>query len=365
MTNTLNRVFTSQDSLVEPERNNWNLIRLILAFLVVYGHSYALFKNRGEVDFLAKYLARNISYSGEIAVVCFFFVSGLLVTQSIIKSQSPQAFLIHRFFRIFPALFVLLLFSISIVIPVISDHLALKSSLKYLLLNSSLVTNDYSVGSVFANNHYPSVVNGSLWTLPNEVRCYVFILVIVILCSYLNRLKIALILIICIFYLVYQPLMVPFIGSNNLTSGNTLYVTNSIFFLLGCLACIGRLGKLSSFVLLILSFATYGFWTLHRAHHLIFFLFLVLLISGITNNRYFCKIRINFDISYGVYLYGFLLEQTIAHYFPNMTPLPGFFVSSIFTTIVALISWGVVEKRCIRLAKKLSLRFEAIKTNAS
>ncbi|HAV2260203.1 TPA: hypothetical protein JHK42_005380, partial [Raoultella ornithinolytica] len=60
-------------------------------------------------------------------------------------------------------------------------------------------------------------------------------------------------------------------------------------------------------------------------------------------------IKGRFDISYGVYIYAFPVQQIISNYIPNQFII-SILLSIITTTTLALISWFAVERRF--LAKK-------------
>jgi peptidoglycan/LPS O-acetylase OafA/YrhL len=85
--------------------NSYNAIRFFLAASVIYSHSFALTKAAGYVDYADRYLYPvNLSLGG-LAVDCFFFLSGLFVTQSFYRDPSPINFAIRRFCRVWPGLF--------------------------------------------------------------------------------------------------------------------------------------------------------------------------------------------------------------------------------------------------------------------
>lgn len=53
------------------------------------------------------------------------------------------------------------------------------------------------------------------------------------------------------------------------------------------------------------------------------------------------------DLSYGIYIYGFLVQQIIMNYF-NLTPVE-LMVSSLMMTIVpAYLSWHLVESKALK-----------------
>jgi peptidoglycan/LPS O-acetylase OafA/YrhL len=95
--------------------NNFDILRLIAALAVIAGHAYAIAPQPPLQDGIAQIL--HFDYSRSLAVKFFFFLSGLLVTNSIISNSNPFQFLTKRAFRIFPALFVCLLIAVFIIGP--------------------------------------------------------------------------------------------------------------------------------------------------------------------------------------------------------------------------------------------------------
>ena len=119
------------------------------------------------------YLGYPGVYSGAIAVKVFFFISGLLVTNSLLQQKSPVAFVLGRFFRIWPALLVLLLVTALVVGPLCSglgwrEYFMHGDPYRYFWKNA-LLNSDARLPGVFAHNPLPNLVNGALWTLSYEV----------------------------------------------------------------------------------------------------------------------------------------------------------------------------------------------------
>ena len=83
-------------------RNNFNLMRLTAAWLVIYGHAWAITGSSGQdwVTWLTQY-----KYAGAVAVDVFFFISGLLIASSL-ERNPIRHYLLARALRIFPALLV-------------------------------------------------------------------------------------------------------------------------------------------------------------------------------------------------------------------------------------------------------------------
>jgi peptidoglycan/LPS O-acetylase OafA/YrhL len=150
-------------------RNNFDLVRLLLAGIVVLTHLYSL---TGIVEYLPfrRYL------SGDFAVKGFFAVSGYLVTQSFVNSQSLKDFAERRLRRILPP-YVLIVF-IGLVIGLIFTRLTIdqffvsKETWKY--LGANLLFMNFlqpTLPGVFLT-HEEAVINPSLWTIKIELCLY-------------------------------------------------------------------------------------------------------------------------------------------------------------------------------------------------
>lgn len=157
-------------NVLRKENNNLDVFRVVAAVMVIYGHAYALLPIEGQNDIVRKLLV--FDYSGSLAVKIFFFLSGLVVTNSLILKKGVRQFLISRFFRIWPALAVVLAVMAFIFGPLLSTH----STLEYFsntevyeyFLRGLVMDLRYDLPGVFQNNAFKAV-NGSLWSIPCEV----------------------------------------------------------------------------------------------------------------------------------------------------------------------------------------------------
>jgi len=64
--------------------------------------------------------------------------------------------------------------------------------------------------------------------------------------------------------------------------------------------------------------------------------------------------RGDYNISYGLYIYAFPVQQSIAYLSPQIRPLSMFVLSTIVTVALAILSWRLVEKPALKLKGKLS-----------
>lgn len=155
--------------------NLFDLLRLIAAILVIYGHSYPLL---GLIppDFITRIFP--FVDSGAFVVYIFFTISGFLNAKSVAKNKAT-VFYINRSLRIFPGLIVALIFAALLIGPLcttlpLERYVASPQIWKYIASNSVLSPN-YALPGVFGDNLYKTAVNGSLWTLPTEFVLYLIL----------------------------------------------------------------------------------------------------------------------------------------------------------------------------------------------
>ena len=85
------------------QRNNFNLMRLVAAWMVIYGHAHAVTGIAGN-DGIA--WLTQLRGAGAVAVDMFFVISGFLIAASL-ERNSVRGYLVSRGLRILPALVVL------------------------------------------------------------------------------------------------------------------------------------------------------------------------------------------------------------------------------------------------------------------
>ena len=212
---------------IDKKSNNLNLIKFIAAILVIFSHSFRI--SRNTMDPLDSFTDGQISFGG-VAVALFLFASGFYVTKGLFKRKKGVLYFKNRFARIYPAFVAVIIATAFIIGPLISkysfkEYFGRKDTYLYLLY--ILMIPRYILPGVFEKNPYPGVVNGSLWTIPLEVICYIG-LYIVYVCKFLNKkvLKILnplLLIGICVifgfrvtgiykYHLYLRPLLIFFMG---------------------------------------------------------------------------------------------------------------------------------------------------------
>ena len=166
----------------DPRKNSLNLIRLLLASLVLFAHTYFIIGLPPESQLLL-----GGQHLGVWAVAGFFAVSGYLITASRQRTGFAN-FLLLRISRIFPAFIVCLIVTAGIFGPIaqLVNQGSLLDYLKtaptpgtYIFANLFLEVRTYAIGTTLSTVPYPDAWNGSLWAL-YEFLCYLFIGVLLI-----------------------------------------------------------------------------------------------------------------------------------------------------------------------------------------
>lgn len=162
------------ESTPDRRANNFDLLRLVAAWFVLFSHCYPL-TGQPVLDPFARFT--GIDTLGGIGVSIFFVLSGYLVSISLERSPNLLSFARKRVLRIFPALVVLTVYCVYWLGPVVTT-LPLETYLQHpqtalYLGNISAWRIQYILPGVFATNPLPDVVNGSLWSLRYEIACYI------------------------------------------------------------------------------------------------------------------------------------------------------------------------------------------------
>lgn len=159
---------------LESERNSFNLVRLGAAVAVVVSHSFALLIGEGEGEPLSGATPYTL---GQHAVNVFFVLSGVMLSRSWSLNPNLGRFALARLLRIYPALAACGLVVVLLLAP-LGTHVALGT---YFADRDTLL---YPVRVLFAFNRAgldevftsgtlkPGSINGPLWTIKYELAAY-------------------------------------------------------------------------------------------------------------------------------------------------------------------------------------------------
>ncbi|QMU97725.1 acyltransferase [Microbacterium esteraromaticum] len=363
---------TGGRSWLDPRDNSLNLLRLIMATMVVFHHVFPLTARGEGIE-----LTPGESVGGW-AVFGFFMISGYLITGARIRSDSGR-YLINRIVRLFPAFFFVNILTAFLLAPIafVIQNGSLQGFLStpntpfsYVISNAWLRMNDYSVAGTLADVPYPLAWNGSLWSLYYEFCAYLLIGLFCAIPVVRTRIWPMLLafLATCALKVWDGPISVYLSGIDDdvVQFGRLLpfFFGGALVFMLrerlgDRLALDWRLVIVSiiATVGLVLLFPRFG------AQLAAPFLTYVLIWIGsrLPSPRIF-QVQ---DFSYGIYVWGFPLTQLLCLLGLAQAPLPLIFAILLpLTAIMAVISWFLVERPAIRWSRGKARPFGDIRAEA-
>lgn len=331
------------DACSQRANNNFTLIRLVAALLVIYGHSYPIVGS-GHPDLVLQLLQSR--FSGAVAVDIFFVISGFLICASWERNSFSQ-FVVARALRIYPALIVCTILSVFVLgffMSTDASYFASSDVWGYLKYNVTLLTTKYYLPGVF-ETHPDKAVNGSIWSLPYEVRLYAYLALL----GGLSVLKSGRYFFACLIIgLAYFFDLFSYVHFTVDKSWRNL----GPFFMAGAFCWIYRKSIVLSAPILMLMII--GCIAFNKTDKFIYFYFITL-IYGTFYLAYIPQINWNpkKDLSYGVYLYGWPIQQLVFHFVPGCSAELNAVVSMACALVMGYLSWTFVEAPALLLRKKI------------
>ena len=326
----------------EPKHaNNFDAIRIFAACMVLFSHHFAL-TAQTEPSFF------KLHTLGGMSVIAFFIISGYLVTSSWYNDSNFLRFAIRRVLRIWPALTLVVavtaygLGAWATDLP-IKEYWLHRATFDY--LGNIWMKIHYQLPGVFNQNPYASGVNGSLWTIPLEVRCYTVLAVLGLL--RLLKYKYVFILLIAIYWIWFLK------TSSADVTGSIKYGRElSAYFLAGAALYIFQsYWEQRPFVWACgLIFASTVLWVVEWKYTAVLVGMPYLVIYfGTRSFPFFRRFGRWGDPSYGIYLIAFPIQQTvILRTWPTLGFWSTLFLALFITTTLAYASWHGIEKQALR-----------------
>jgi peptidoglycan/LPS O-acetylase OafA/YrhL len=339
-------------------RNNFDLIRLFAAAQVAVSHA---------ADWMHVPLPWLNILGYFPGVPIFFFISGYLIYQSYANIKTPdrlRIFTINRILRLFPALYICIVF--SLVLTYFSGYfstvqITFKQWLLWLATQFSFLQ---FFNPDFMRAYATGKLNASLWTITVELQFYVLTPLIFFLWQKYRKISVFLFII--------------FVGLNTANSMlnprvstleklfNVSFAPWIAMFALGAyISTNKRLQEkiLNIHILVPLSLYMLSYYVALHAdlgtHNSINFISFILLGWLIFKAAYTLpnlseSLLHKNDISYGIYIYhmpivNFMIYKQMSGSYLYLV------IAMIMTTAIALLSWRLIEKPALRL-KKISLR---------
>lgn len=327
----------------DPRANGLNAIRLCLASMVIVWHSFPLTGRTLSDGPLRQAL-------GQIPVDGFFAISGFLIAGSWVRRPHAAAFVKSRVLRIYPGFLVCLVVTAALLAPLGialgPERLSLeywKDAPAYVVNNMTLRIVHYDIAGTPAGVPRPGAWNGSLWTLRWEFMCYGGVLLLGLV-GLLRRIS---------------PSILLFVGATLLSIATT-YASVERFdaesfarfgttFLAGVVVYVARrhipvngwlVAGSGAVVIAALTMPNY---------RVVGALFLAYFLVAMSTYLRWPSVQLRNDLSYGVYIYAFPVQQILAGTSAVDLPVAVFMALSLLATLpLAAASWFLVERRAVR-----------------
>jgi peptidoglycan/LPS O-acetylase OafA/YrhL len=331
--------------------NNFTLLRLIAALIVVLAHSGPILGLSGGPDFVSQHVGRSV---GEMALDMLFVTSGFLVTASLFNRGDLNHFLWARALRLYPALWLMLPLTVFVLAPSLttlplSAYYSSKTTWEYFAKCATVVGGmRYSLPGVFDAMPEKGEFNGSLWTLPVEARMYIYLAVGWIAFALTPKIRVRALSFIAPIVAVALMVMILRARMRGLTNsadvavfmffyGASLYFWRDRLFL--------NRATFVTLPLIVIAAAMIG-------NALAFPVYLLCLPPLVLHLAYVPGGRIRAvngwgDYSYGIYIYAFPVQQTLALLFPKLPLLAMAGGAGAISWALAFCSWNLVEKRAM------------------
>lgn len=325
-------------------QNALDLLRLIAAWMVLFSHQFVLL-GLDEPLWLGRF-----SW-GELGVGIFFFLSGGLVWCSWQRDPHLGRFFARRCLRIFPALVVVVLLSVLVLGPALTsltwmEYWQAEGTWRY--LKTLLLNNQKGLPGVFVHNPLADAVNGSLWSLGPEFLAYLILAAVGRIFLKMHR-DVAVIGLL----LVMLGLLAWYVGEHGISKPHLEVV---VLFGWGVCWLHWRWQRQHG-----MSFSRWGCLTVALGlllclllvdglNRLVLLLHVALLVSLAYKVAWGQQMlaRVG-DLSYGMYIYAFPVQQTLIHFFPNWSFGPHLLSATLLTVLLAWLSWHCIEKLALHL----------------
>jgi peptidoglycan/LPS O-acetylase OafA/YrhL len=333
-------------------------MRILAAAMVIITHSLVLTGETEKSDILYKISGGEIMIS-TLGLRMFFVISGLLIMQSMATSATIISFVFKRVLRIFPGLIVCVLLTVFLFGPIFTDttirsYFDLHTTWTY-LINISLYKIQLQLPSVFESN-LVQVVNGSIWTLAYEFSYYMMVIGLSIIGIFKKRSLIFILFAIFLalqvwtvyydvppkffYFLIYTDLQL-----NHFSDFGLYFTAGSIAYLYSDSIRYTHTIALIAFLAYSISIAADVAWVMKYTA----LPYLILYAGYMPIHPKITAWGKNGDFSYGIYIYGMIIQQAILTVAGVLNPYVLSLLSLIAVFPFAWLSWHLIEKNALKL----------------
>jgi peptidoglycan/LPS O-acetylase OafA/YrhL len=345
------------------QTNNFDVLRFMAALAVILAHSYYL-KDTSLADPLGQLTGRALELP-ELGLSVFFTISGYLITNSLIRSQTIHGYVWKRVLRIFPGLFFALIFSVFLIGPLVTEV-----GLVNYFMNPANYEHLKGISLFVLPNRIPDAfsefscrtINGSLWTLPYEFSFYLILLLLYPLKNFRSRVRILISLVVVLLLgirvylggrLAWYDYHTPMLLGLRITS----FFNFATYFAVGMVIYEFRNElKLTQrpIALMVLGVLVTAVAIYFKVFGLLKFISIPLVTFGLA----YIPGKLNDfgkhgDYSYGLYIYAYPIQQAIMYFYRDKLAVWSFFIiASVTTFVFAFLSWHLVEKKALQLKSR-------------
>ncbi|MDT0186755.1 acyltransferase [Microbacterium sp. ARD31] len=335
--------------------NNLDALRLIGALAVIFGHAYHIVGRPFENPVVAGYPVQTLG------VVIFFSISGYLITASWSRTKNPVSYFAARSLRIFPALVLVVLVCMFVIGPLVTvlpmgQYFDAPNLWSY--LGNIILRPQYELPGVWGDHPYPNAVNGSLWTLPAEFFCYLLVPLVFLFPKVARIPVIALLLAASVWYSMTPPMDSAVIWHSRISDNALMWVFFAAGAILRLLAERGMRFRTDVAVgLLAVYLVIAGTLPQHTTKIAWIFLPYIVLTVGLASTPYVRRASRYGDLSYGLYLWAFPVQQLVIDLWGVQRMSVNLLVVTAITAVLALASWHLVEHPSLKLKDRIVRRF--------
>lgn len=341
-------------SVATRHENNFDFLRLLAATCIAFTHSFGLL-GRHDEEYLVIFSDHEYDFS-HFGLCIFFTISGYLIAKSATTSPTFKNFVWKRLLRIQPMLILVCMLSVLLLGPSFTklDHGSYFKSITtwtYFRNIMPVFGLQFSLPGVFTNLS-DTGVNGSLWTLIVEERLYIIVGLIMLFKARNKHVFITTVILLNIFFLIhhlfYDSRLVNYLNEPHMQyafmflNAGLLFHLNvpfkkrpMIFFLTGLTALL----LVSKFLMLV---------------YLWIWVIPICILGFAYLKNFLNKTGVYGDFTYGIYVFTFPVQQMIiATLGPAIAPLTLFMICLLICIPMAILSWHLLEKKCLSLKERV------------
>jgi len=323
--------------------NGFDVLRIGAALAVIFCHHFHIIQAQPP-GWL------NANMVGGVAVMIFFSISGYLVTLSWLRDPRAVAFTAKRLLRLWPGMLVAVVLDMLLFGPVfttlpVREFLSNPATLEH-WRNLLLVKAYTDMPGVFAHNPLAGLMNGPLWTIPMEVMCYAALAGAGVLGVLRWRWAASGV---AMAYLAF------FLGFRNADLTGTMrhWFEYPAYFAFGSLLALHRgfvLGHAKGLLLGLAPLCALLFFGAKLEHSAgLLLLPPLLVVLGSQRTAMFSWLRRWGDPSYGIYVLGCPIQQSVYALWPGLSFFPSLLLAWLLAVAAGYASWHAVEAPVLRL----------------